>query len=144
MKNILFSIFTLLFVCIAVSTQAQPQHKKFNAEDMSKMQTEMMKKELNLSDKQTTEVSAINLKFAKKMDEQRKNSDGDREAMHEEMEAMQEERNAELKKVLTEEQYEKMLAKEEEMKKKPRSWTRRTRKTRINIIEIKNKPDFFS
>ncbi len=117
MKNILFSIFTILLVSFAISTKAQPQHKKFNAEDMSKMQTEMMKKELNLSDKQTTEVSAINLKFAKKMDEQRKNSEGDREAMHKQMETMQKERNAELKEVLTDEQYEKFLKKEEEMRK---------------------------
>ncbi len=117
MKNILFSIFTILFVSLTVSANAQPQHKEFNAEDMSKMQTERMKEELNLSDKQTTEVGAINLKFAQKMDEQRKNSSGDRESMREEMETMREERNAEMKKVLTEEQYEKMLKNEEEMMK---------------------------
>ncbi len=117
MKNILFSIFTILFVSLALTANAQPQHKEFNAEDMSKMQTERMKKELNLSDKQTTEVSAINLKYAQKMEEQRKNSSGDRESMREEMETMQEEKNAEFKKVLTEEQYEQMLKNEEEMRK---------------------------
>ncbi len=117
MKNILFSIFTILFVSMALTANAQPQHKEFNAEDMSKMQTERMKKELNLSDKQTTEVSAINLKYAQKMKEQRKNSSGDRESMREEMETMREERNAEFKKVLTEEQYEQMLKNEEEMRK---------------------------
>ncbi len=117
MKNILYSIVALLFLSISAQTNAQPQHQKFSAEDMSEKQTEMMKKELNLSDEQTTEVSAINLKFAKKMDEQRENSSGDRESMHEEMEKMREERNAELKEVLSEKQYKTMLEKEEEMRK---------------------------
>jgi len=117
MKNILFSIITVLFVCIATNMQAQPPHKEFNAEEMSKQQTEMMKKELNLTDKQTTDVSAINLKYAKKMENQRKNAQGDREAMRKEMDTMREEKNAEFKKVLTADQYKKWQEKEEEMMK---------------------------
>ncbi len=108
---------SILLLGSTTQLKAQPQHKSFNAEDMSKMQTERMKKDLNLSDKQTDEVSAINLKFAKKMEMQRKNSNGNRESMREQMMTMRKEKNAALQKILSNDQYEKMLEIDAERRK---------------------------
>ena len=109
---------SILLLGSTTQLKAQPQNKSFNAEDMSKMQTERMKKDLNLSDKQTDDVSTINLKFAKKMEMQRKNSNGNRETMREQMMTMRKEKNAALQKILSNDQYEKMLEIEAERRKK--------------------------
>ncbi len=57
---------SMLIFGALIQLKAQPHHKDFDIENMSKMQTERMKKDLILTNKQTGEVSAINLKFAKK------------------------------------------------------------------------------
>ncbi|MCW3788632.1 hypothetical protein [Plebeiibacterium sediminum] len=114
MKKLLLCLMSILLIGSITQAKAQPQQRSFNAEDMSKMQTERMKKDLKLSDKQTDEVSAINLKYAKKIEAQRNKTDGDRASMRDQMTSLRKEKNAELKKILSEEQYEKMLQIEEE------------------------------
>ena len=100
-------------VCTAVNAQrggGQPP----SPEDMAARQTDQMTKKLNLDEAQTAKVKEINLTYAKKMLETRENNRGDRQAMREAITPIQEEKNAELKTILTEEQYksyEEMLAK---------------------------------
>jgi Spy/CpxP family protein refolding chaperone len=63
---------------------------------MAKKQTEWMKKDLSLSDEQSTKVEGINLKYAKKMD------------------ALHQDKEKELQGVLSKEQFDKYKAKKEQ------------------------------
>lgn len=109
-------LFTSLLMFLGVMfLNAQPQGGpgRMDPEQMAKMQTEHMATELGLNDKQKTEIEAINLKYAKKMQEIFKaGPSGDRETMRKNMEEINTSRNAEYKKVLTAEQYKKFEASE--------------------------------
>ena len=116
MKRIIFAAVTLLF---SVSLFAQgPQRREFKPEDMATRMADGMKKELSLNDKQYKSVYDLYLKRGEEMKARReKGQQGqqvDREARREEMKKSQEAMNAELKKILTAEQY----TKYEEMLKK--------------------------
>lgn len=80
-------------------------------------QTAMMKAKLDLTDAQTPKIAAINEKYAEKMEPVIKGSQGPlmKARAVKEIEAGKE---AELKKVLTGEQFEKFLAGKEEMREK--------------------------
>jgi Spy/CpxP family protein refolding chaperone len=85
-----------------------PQMKAPSPEEMSKKVTEKMKEKLKLTDEQTQKVSDINLKYAQQMDEIRKQNTqpADRQANHEKMKELREKKLAEMKTVLTPEQFE--------------------------------------
>jgi periplasmic protein CpxP/Spy len=108
-------LFTSLLIAFAViASYAQPpqgggQGRRMDPEKMAKSQTDRMVEDLKLNDKQTTEVQAINLKYSKKMGEifQAGAGQGDREANRKKMDEMNIQKNAELKKVFTAEQYKK-------------------------------------
>jgi len=117
MKKLILSLIAILTITLTMEAQRQQRGNMGTPEEMAKKQTERMKEDLSLNEDQITKVSAINLKYNKKFKEMRKNASGDRTAMREAMMTVRKERNAEMKKVLTEEQYEKMLAKEKEMMK---------------------------
>jgi len=117
MKKLILSLIAILTITLTMEAQRQQRRNMGTPEEMAKKQTERMKEGLSLNEDQVTKVSAINLKYNKKFKEMRKNASGDRTAMREAMMTVRKERNAEMKKVLTEEQYEKMLAKEKEMMK---------------------------
>ena len=107
MKRIIFAAVTLLF---SVSLFAQgPQRREFKPEDMATRMADGMKKELSLNDKQYKSVYDLYLKRGEEMKARReKGQQGqqvDREARREEMKKSQEAMNAELKKILTAEQY---------------------------------------
>lgn len=81
-------------------------------EDRAKRQTEMMKEALTLTAAQEPKVEAINLKYAKKMDEVRAASK-DTAVVRKNAAALNTQKDAELKKVLTATQfaqYEKIVA----------------------------------
>lgn len=116
MKKIIFAAVALIF---SVSMFAQgPQRREFKPEDMATRMADGMKKELSLNDKQYKSVYDLYLKRGEEMKARReKGQQGqqvDREARREEMKKSQEAMNAELKKILTAEQY----TKYEEMLKK--------------------------
>jgi hypothetical protein len=72
----------------------------------AEMQTQLMVDSLSLSAKQAEKVKEINLRYANKQKEARSaNTDGDWEKMRATMEALRTEQNAELKKLLTQAQY---------------------------------------
>jgi periplasmic protein CpxP/Spy len=87
-----------------------PQGQKRTPEERAKRETEWMKTDLTLMEKQIPLVDTINLKYAKKQDEMRKQMEGqDREAFRPKMEEMQKQKNEELKSVLTEDQLKKYI-----------------------------------
>ena len=104
----------LLFFAICTATSAQRGGERPSPEEMAARQTKQMTEKLQLDEAQTAKVKEINLTYAKKMQEVRDNNRGNREAMREAVTALQKEKSAELKTVLSEEQlksYEEMLAK---------------------------------
>jgi len=108
-------LFTSLLIAVAViASYAQPpqgggQGRRMDPEQMAKFQTDQMVEDLKLNDKQKTEVQAINVKYSKKMGEifQAGGGQGNWEANRKKMEEMNTQKNAELKKVFTAEQYKK-------------------------------------
>lgn len=78
-------------------------------EDRQKRQDELYA-QLNLSEVQKTKVTEINDSYRTKMQNLRRNSDGDREAMRASMMKMRDAQNAELKNIMTAEQFEKFTA----------------------------------
>jgi hypothetical protein len=121
MKKHLYVLLAVLLSCTLVQAQAPEEFKNTTPEQRAKLQTDLMKTKLQLNEEQTTKVGAINLKYAKQMEPVIKGSGG-KLAKFREAKKVNEQKEAELKQVLTTEQfntYEK--AKEdmkEEMKKK--------------------------
>ncbi len=120
MKNIL-SILTLsALLCSAgdLSAQQGEQHQQgkqnMTTAERADHQTVKMKHHLKLDDDQASKVGAINAKYAEKLDGIRGMEEGRREAAT----ALKDARNAELKSVLTEEQYASMIAEQEKNLKK--------------------------
>lgn len=83
---------------------------QFNPEDFAARQTEQMSEFIRLSEEQKQKVYDLNLLYSKKTQELRSGrsfrdmSDDERAAFREKMTALQEEKSAEMKKILTEEQ----------------------------------------
>lgn len=103
MKYVLLA--ATLFVVTTTSLLAQRGQGNRNPEAMAERQTKYMVKELDLNDEQTTQVQEINLAFAKKLQEARKELKGDREAMQELRAELDTARDEELKAIFTEEQF---------------------------------------
>jgi periplasmic protein CpxP/Spy len=104
-KCLLFVVASLFLVTITSSAQ----HQRPSAEDMAKRETESMKAKLDLSAEQLTSVEALNLKYAKKMDEmfQQGKPGGNREEMESKMKEIETQKRDELAKVLNTEQLKK-------------------------------------
>jgi len=117
MKSLLLGIITVLALGLSSSIVGQGPNRGGSPKDMAEMQTEHMKTDLGLSEDQVVKVGAVNLKYAKKHEELRDQESVDKDTMQETMEKMNDERNVEMKKILSEEQYQKFLEKEEEMRK---------------------------
>jgi hypothetical protein len=109
-----------LAALVLFSFDAQAQMDKLKSttpEERAGAQTAFMKTKLGLSADQVAKVSAINLKYAQKMDPILKGSEGPIMRMRE-AEAINQQKEAELKQVLSSEQFEKYLASKEEMREK--------------------------
>ena len=87
-------------------------------EDRAKHLTEMMKESLSLTAAQEPKVSAINLKYAKKIEEVRKVADT--AVQHKSMQNLHKQKDGELKAVLTADQFKSYLKQVEEMKARRR------------------------
>ena len=87
-------------------------------EERAKRQTDMMKDNLSLTAAQEPKVSAINLKYAKKMDDVRKIADT--AAQRKSAENIQKQKEGEFKAVLTATQFKEYLKFVEEMKARRR------------------------
>jgi len=80
--------------------------------------TERMSAHLGLSPEQTTRVEQINQRFATRLEEHRKQAEAMRAAHQEAMSKIAAERDAELKQVLTPEQYRKHAAQQQLMRER--------------------------
>lgn len=119
MKKLLLAAVALMFSVSMFAQQPQRgERREFKPEEMATRMADGMKKELNLNDEQYKSVYNLYLKRGEEMKARRdKGQQGQqvsREARREEMKKNQEALNAELKKILTAEQY----TKYEEMLKK--------------------------
>jgi len=104
MKKWIIGLAFIFFMFNASNAQ-----NKQNPEERIKEQTEQMAKDLNLNDTQKEQVAEVNKKFAEKMKAIRMENNGNREAIRSAMKKPIDEREAELKKILTEDQYKKHL-----------------------------------
>ncbi|MFW0717436.1 hypothetical protein [Pedobacter sp. N23S346] len=89
-------------------------------EERAQFQTSLMKTKLSLDSGQLNHVQAINLKYALKNDPIIK-SDASKLSKFKQLKTLQKEKDGELKKVFTAEQYKQYQAFEEEMKEKMKS-----------------------
>lgn len=118
MKKIGLIVLTL---CLSLSFVANAQHRgpreKLTPEQQATRMVERLNKELQLSDKQQTELKTwFTQSFTEQQTAMEKNK-GNREAMHEQMKKQREATDAQLKKVLTAEQYKKYKANQEKREK---------------------------
>ena len=110
---------TVLFILVTSAIYAQQPvpgmgHGNRTPEDRAKQQTERMKEDLKLTPAQEPKVTAINLKYFKKLEDLRKITDT--AAMRKSFNELAKQKEAELKPVLTADQlksYQKMM--EEQM-----------------------------
>ena len=102
-KNVF--LLAALFLFMGFNADAQRRGGPPSPEEMSAKQTEHMTEKLGLSDDQAAEVEAINLAYAKKMQEAHEENGGDRNAMQQIMTAIESEKAAEMKTVLSAEQF---------------------------------------
>lgn len=93
-------VFTLSYTAVA-----QPGGPRLSPEEMAERQTTQLTEKLELDEAQKTRVQEINLAFAQKLKAMREEGQDNREAMREMRETIQGERVAELKEVLSEEQF---------------------------------------
>ena len=68
--------------------------------------------DLKLDEKQAADFRKVEAEFRDKMEAERKQLDSDRQKMREKMTAMRNDRDAEMKKILTEDQYKQYLEKQ--------------------------------
>ena len=109
-----------LFLVILISTTtvfAQGGDRRGKKGDPSK-RSEKMIEELKLDDKQAVEYRKVEADFREQMKKERESVKEDREKMREKMTAMRTEKDAQIKKILTDEQYK--LYKEKQKANGPR------------------------
>jgi SMC interacting uncharacterized protein involved in chromosome segregation len=113
-RRFFISLITYLF--LFVNSYSQEKEIPPAADRAAKL-TEWMKTNLQLTAEQVSPVQEINLKYANKMDDLRKSSQG-RRAKLQTLKSDNKAKDAELKKILTADQFKTYLAKKEEIKKK--------------------------
>src|SRR5262245_9402718 len=110
---------SILLLAVLVPARAWPADldalRDTTPKERATAQTMMMKSKLNLTDVQTPKIAAINQNYAEKMEPVIKGSEGPFMKMRA-VKNIQSQKEAELKKVLTPEQFQKFLAGKEEMR----------------------------
>ncbi len=107
-KRVLISLVTVGgFFVTTVFAQGGPQqnNQRPSAEEMAQKQTDRMKSKLNLSEEQSKSVYDINLKYAKSNESEYKKAQEAKEKRMEAMKASQDKKDAELKNVLSADQF---------------------------------------
>jgi hypothetical protein len=108
---------TLLFMLagqLAMAQHASAMQDK-TPQERARFQTEMMKNKLGLDSLQLTQAQAINLKYALKNESVIKSSDS-KFSRFRQIKSSQEEKQAELKKIFTAEQYKQYQVLQQQMK----------------------------
>lgn len=112
------SIVALVLAGSSVFAQEMQEVAKIPPPVRAAVQTKFMTEKLSLSPEQKTQVEAINLKYAEKMQPVLDGSAGGMFARMREGKALDEAKDAELQKVLNPEQYQGYLGAKDEMKQK--------------------------
>lgn len=107
-KRILPTVLMLVIGFFALQAQRTAERRPMDPEKMAEKQTARMTEQLNLDEKQAEQVTAINLKYAEQSKGNKEQAKAEREARKAERQQMQETKMAELKQVLTPEQYAEM------------------------------------
>ncbi len=95
-----------------------PQKPEQTPETMSQRHADKMKSDLNLNDEQTKKVYDVNLKYNKERQVNREKRSQERKEKMAEAKKKNEQKNAELKNILTADQYSKMIQNQEANKAK--------------------------
>lgn len=116
-KITLLTTLFVLFLSVASYAQDRGSRERMSSEERAKKTVEQLNKELTLTAKQQSELETFyKTSYKKRQDIMSKNRDN-RDAMREQMKKSQQENEAELKKVLTADQFKKHQANEEKRKK---------------------------
>jgi len=103
MNTIKASALMLMGLLITSSAYAQPA--RMDPQQMAKKQTELMKKELDLSEEQLTQIEDLNTTSADQMKELRTQRQNQRTAAREQMIALRDQREEKLKEILSDDQW---------------------------------------
>ena len=115
-KKSIVLVLVSLFM-LNVSAQRPNERNKMNREEAASKHVEMMTKLLDLSAEQQLKIKEINLKHFQQMADREKKNREEMRQNREDMKTQMEARDAELKQVLTPEQYEKWQEKRKEMRR---------------------------
>lgn len=118
-----FFVAIVLFTSNNIFAQNKSGHKpERTPETMSQRNADRMKADLNLNDEQTKKVYEVNLKYNKERQANHAKREQERSEKMATAKKKKDQKNAELKKILTADQYSKMIqnqdAKKEKMKEK--------------------------
>ena len=114
---LLVAAMSLLIVVAAGAQNEMEKLKSSTPEERARLQTEMMKTKLSLTPDQTPKVAAINQKYAQRMEPIIKGQEGPLMRLRQ-MREVGQAKEAELKGVLSPEQFQKYLAEKQEMREK--------------------------
>jgi len=114
---LLVAALSLLIVVAAGAQNEMEKLKSSTPEERARLQTEMMKTKLGLTTDQTPKVAAINQKYAQRMEPIIKGQEGPLMRLRQ-MREVGQAKEAELKGVLSPEQFQKYLAEKQEMREK--------------------------
>jgi len=114
---LLVAAMSLLIVVAAGAQNEMDKLKSSTPEERARLQTEMMKAKLGLTSDQTPKVAAINQKYAQRMEPIIKSQEGPLMRLRQ-MREVGQAKEAELKGVLSPEQFQKYLAEKQEMREK--------------------------
>jgi len=115
--TLLAAAMSLLIVVAAGAQNEMEKLKSSTPEERARLQTEMMKTKLGLTPDQTPKVAAINQKYAQRMEPIIKGQEGPLMRLRQ-MREVGQAKEAELKGVLSPEQFQKYLAEKQEMREK--------------------------
>jgi Spy/CpxP family protein refolding chaperone len=122
----------LVLVILLSSGAVYAQKAKVDGKSGATPQTEQMIKDLKLTDKQAADLKSLNEEFATKMKNDRESAKADRQKMRDNMKQMREDRNAKIKKILTDEQYQQYLKMEKDHHKDMRKGGKRGNRDKSN------------
>ena len=114
---LLVAAMSLLIVVAAGAQTEMEKLKSSTPDERARFQTEMMKAKLGLTSDQTPKVAAINQKYAQRMEPIIKGQEGPLMRLRQ-MREVGQAKEAELKGVLSPEQFQKYLAEKQEMREK--------------------------
>ena len=106
--------FSIFISSMGLALAQEKEMKEISPEKRANHLTEKMKEHFNLSDEQTTQVQAANLKMITKKQELKKEAQTQKKGKKGKREAIQKEYSADMKKILNEEQFQKFQKRQQE------------------------------